>query len=606
MRNIPSIAAALVLAALLAGGGARLTAQSPPVATQAAIEAEARQFRFDLERNFFASHEAEIADRAEVRRAADALTALAAGIDRPDELLAALEADDRLQRRFRRHDLYLFLRFAVDIRREADLAAADELRTSVRAARQALRRAVTALEPEWIAAATRSQPLLSGFAYMMASFGREAPHLLPSDRQSVVAALEPLLGAGDYPRIVNSLTFESLEVDGEALNAGRDRSRIDASPSPEIRRAGARLTLAGYARQRELFAHMLVHVVQGSNALARLRGHASAIDEAAFDAQVSAAGYQALLAEVARHGPAYRRWQERVANPMGSAARWTPSAAAALIVESARDLDPAYGREFADLLDRRNGRADLGGGDQRVPIMGTASVYPTGNSAIYMQSFQGTLLDLIVLAHEGGHAVQAELMEKAGVPMAYAAGPGYFTESFGRFQELLLLDRLHRTARDPQLRREMRDALAARLLSVFPSAEEASIELAIHRGVAEGRVRTADDLDAATAEAGAPYSLEYARVPERRGVWMLSEGYFMAPMQELNDAHASLLSVRYFQLYRRDPEAFRRAYLALLSGGYSDRPNELLLRHLGLDMMARGFAAETMSGLLRDVEALYR
>ena len=87
---------------------------------------------------------------------------------------------------------------------------------------------------------------------------------------------------------------------------------------------------------------------------------------------------------------------------------------------------------------------------------------------------------------------------------------------------------------------------------------------------------------------------------------MLSEGYFLAPMQELNDAYASLLSVRYFQLWRRDPARFRAAYLALLSGGYDDEPGDLLRRHLGIDRMAPGFLAETMAGLQAEVAALYR
>jgi oligoendopeptidase F len=215
-------------------------------------------------------------------------------------------------------------------------------------------------------------------------------------------------------------------------------------------------------------------------------------------------------------------------------------------------------------------------------------------------------LDLIVLAHEGGHAVQAQLMYRNNVPMAYAAGPGYFTESFGRFQELLLLDHLHGAARTREEKGLIRDAFAARLLAVFPSAEEASVELAIHKAVGEGKARTADDLDAITAASGAPYSVEYARTPERRGLWQLSEGYFMAPMQELNDAYASLLAIRYFQLYRRDPAAFRTSFLALLSNGYEAEPGELLKRYLGFDMMAPGFAQETMAALEVQIEALYR
>jgi oligoendopeptidase F len=571
------------------------------------IAAEARRYQFDLRRNFFPSPAAERAARTEVLREAEAVNARAAALNSAADLLAGLEAEDRMLRLFRRHDLYLFLRYATDIRREGELAGADELRAPVRAARQALQRAILARDPGWLDAARRDEPGLARYRFYVETLRRNAAHALSPEQQGVAASLEPLIGAGaDYPRVVSGLRFGAVEIDGRSLDAARDRAEIQAHPSPEVRREGARQFFAGYAAQRDLLAFMLVRTIEGSNAMARLRGHASAAAEAAFNAYVTEAGYEAMLAEVASHGGYYKDWQRRGADPLATAAQWRPSRASAAVVESAGLLGAEYRREFAALLDRTNGRADLGSGEHRLPLMGTASVYPIGVSAIYMQAYQGALLDLVVLAHEGGHAVQAQLMYRNGVPMAYAAGPGYFTESFGRFQELLLLDHLHRTASTAAERAQFRDALAARLMAVFPSAEEAAVELAIHRGVADGGIRGADQLDAAALAAGAPYSLEYERTPERRGIWMLSEGYFMAPMQELDDAYSSLLAVRYFELYRRDPERFRSGYVALLSGGYDDEPRALLLRNLGFDMMAPEFAAETMTSLRGEVEALYR
>ena len=580
------------------------TAGAAPIGVQPGAGAE--PYRFDLSRNFFATPQAEVAGRPDVVRRAQTLADLAARIATPADLLAAFELDDRTQRLFRRHDLYLFLRYATDIGRTDALSAADELRAAVRASRQALRRAVIAREPDWLERAMRAEPRLTRYAFFIRTIRREAPHLLSAEQQAVVSALEPLLGAGEYPRIVNSLSFGSVEEGGRRLDARRDSSLIEASRDPAVRREGARLLFAGYGARRDLFAHLLVGAIEGANALARLRGHDSAEAEAAFDAYVDPAGYEALLAEVARHGETYKAWQRRVSDPFASPQRWSAGEAAAVIVASAASLGPDYAREFEALLDPRNGRADLAGGDNRLAMTGTASVYPTGSSAIYMYDFQGTVLDMVVLAHESGHAVQAQLMHRADVPIAYAAGPGYFTESFGRFQELLLLDHLRRSERDPARRARYRDALAARLMSVFPSAEEAAVELAIHKGVTAGRLRTADRLDAATAAAGAPYSIEYERVPERRGLWMLSEGYFMAPMQELNDAYASLLALRYFQAWRRNPVGFRTFYLALLSGGYDDEPRQLLLRHFGLDMAAPGFVPETLEAMEAEVAALYR
>lgn len=506
--------------------GAVLT--NPAWPQSASVSAEARRYQFDLRRNFFASPAAEVAARDDVLREVAAVNAAAGRLNTAADLAAALEAQDRMLRGFRRHDLYLFLRYATDIRREEQLAAADELRAPVRAARQALERAVLVHDTAWIETALREQPRLQRYRHYFATLRRNAAHALGADQQDVVSALEPLLGARDYPRIVSGLQFGAVEVDGRSLDAGRDRDEIRAHGSLEVRREGSRQLFAGYAAQRELLAFMLVRTIEASNAIARLRGHRSAAAEAAFNAYVTESGYEAVLAEIARHGNDYKNWQRRTVDPLATGAQWRPSRAASAVVASAGLLGEAYGREFAALLDPRSGRADLGGGDYRLPLMGTASVYPIGVSAIYMQSYQGALLDLVVLAHEGGHAVQAQLMYRSGVPMVYAAGPGYFTESYGRFQELLLLDRLHRTAPDPATKAQLRDALAARLMAVFPSGEEAAVELAIHKAVSERGARSGDELDAAALAAGARYSLEYERTPERRGIWMLSEGYFMA------------------------------------------------------------------------------
>jgi oligoendopeptidase F len=86
---------------------------------------------------------------------------------------------------------------------------------------------------------------------------------------------------------------------------------------------------------------------------------------------------------------------------------------------------------------------------------------------------------------------------------------------------------------------------------------------------------------------------------------MLSEGYFMAPMQEINDVYASLLAVCYFERYRRDPERFRTGYVALLSGGYDDEPGALLKQRLGIDITAPDFAARAMASLRSELDALY-
>lgn len=568
----------------------------------------AEQWHFQLEPSFFASPAAEIEARAEVRDLAAQLTGLSANLDTPAELLTALETEDRMQRSFRRHDLYLFLRFAVDTAQTEGLDAADELRRLRGAASDTLRAAIAAKPDAWIAAAITADPAVARYSHYLATVRADAARRPSPDTDAAIAAFAPLHSGRDYSRTVQQLTYPPVMVRGEALDYQAERSRIETDGDADVRAAGERAFFAGYAGRRDLFAHLLSDSIAGANAVARLHGYADAIGEAigeaTGDAHVSRDHYRGLLDAVAAHAQVFRAWDARTRDPFAGDRRWTAAEAVAAITASAASLGEPYCDAFAALLDPANGRADLAGTGDRLPLRGTASVYPIGTSAIYMQQFDGTLLDLIVAAHEGGHAVQADLMFANQVPMVEAAGPGYFTESFGRFQELLLLDHLYRSAADGADRALFRDALAARLLSVFNSAEEAAIELAIHE--ADGAPLTADRLDALTAEAGGRYSNDFAELPERRGVWMVSEGYFMAPMQELNDAYASLLAVRYYQAFRADPQAFAAAYRSLLSRGYDAPPGEMLSGGLGIDLLAGDFAETTLAALDAEIAELYR
>lgn len=474
----------------------------------AAVPASAAQpdWTIQLDR-FFVSPEHEVAARSDITTLAERLERQSSTIASAADLLDAIETQDELRRVFRRHDLYLFLRFALDTAQEAAMADADALRARVRTAERALGDAVAARGASQLEQDRAALAALARYGFWLDTLADNAAHRPTAEAQAAADLFAPVTSARDYPRLAGSLN----------VGASNEAAR-----------------LAALGRERRLLAHLLGDAIGGADAEARLRGYASAAERAAAEGRIDLADYRTLLAAIAAKGQAYKARHAAKDDPFDSPLRWNAGESARAIVAAARAFDPAYGAEFAALLDPANGRADLGvnGGSKRLPLYGAGSVYPIGTSTIYMQNYEGSLLDLVALAHEGGHAVQAQLMFEGGVPMVYAAGPGYFTESFARFQELLLLDyqRTHAPAAQSGL---FRDALLARLQAVFPSAEEAAIELAIHDLYAEKGALDPDALDALTAEVGGRYSASYAETPARKGVWMSSEGLYMAPMQEL-------------------------------------------------------------------------
>lgn len=571
---------------------------------QVASSAPPSKYQFNFA-NFFPSPTAEESGRSEVMMAMADLERKSDQMDTGAQVLDALKADDRAQRLFRRHDLYLFLRYAVDTRQEEGLSAAEEMRTRLRGARNKLKLAAVGKGEKWFEEHARTVHGLASYRYWFRQASRESQHLLPKSKQEVVDALEPLLSGQSYPTLVQGLKFEPVVVDGKKLDPVRDRAALEGSGSAAIRAAAEANRNAGYRARRDQFSDLLIRTIRGENAIAKLHLHDDALAQASFNAAVTPEQYRNLLSTVASRAGVTRRRQSLNRDPFIQPFRMSVRDAVAAIVGSTGTFGSRYSGEFRDLLDPDKGRADFSGPGPRLPLQGAASVYPIGISTIYMADFQGDLLDLIILAHESGHAVQAQLMANAGVPMVYAAGPGYFTESFGRFQELVLLDHLFRTAPDRSRRELMRDALAARLLSVFNSAEEAAIELNIHDEVMSGKAKNADDLDSITRRTFAAYSGGTPSDATSDAQWMMSGGYYLSPYQELNDAFASLLAIRYFAMYRSDRRSFVKSYLALLSSGYRDAPGQLLKKHLGIDMPAAHFAATTLDALDREVLDLY-
>ena len=583
---------------------AALLAAMPTALHAQQVDNPGNGWTFRLEPLLFESEADEVARRDEVRASVMEATDAASELVDGAALLSAIEAQNRMRLLFRRHDLYLFLKYAVDTRRENMLAPADEMRASVRDAREILAKALAMKSESWLADAFESTPDLERYRYWIASAREQAERTPPEGVERAINEFLPLLAARDYPRIVGTLEFPPVMLAGNLVDFAQNRAQIEGNQDPMVRSAGELSLFQGYASQRELFAHFLRDAIGGANAQSRLRGEDSAFQSALSDAALEEKDHRRLLSVVAENADTFKSWQRRTEDPFSSTAKWTAQDAVDSIVRSASTFDASLGEEFALLLDPAGGRADLNGSGSRLPITGTASVYPIGTSAIFMERFEGTLLDMIVLAHEGGHAVQAQLMAKNQIPMAYATGPGYFTESFGRFQELILLDHLMVETSDEERRTLLRDALAARLLSVFRSAEEAAIELAIHDLVNSGEAVDADALDRLTMDAGSRYVVDYGDLPERAGMWMLSQGYFMAPMQELNDVWASLLAIRYFLAWREDPEAFRVRYLELLSRGYDAAPDELL-KSVGIDIHDQNFVGGTMAALRQTVSELY-
>jgi oligoendopeptidase F len=288
--------------------------------------------------------------------------------------------------------------------------------------------------------------------------------------------------------------------------------------------------------------------------------------------------------------------------------RFTIDEASKVIKETLAPFGPEYAKELANLLDPANGRLDILPGTNRVPGAFAWGFPGSQISIFYSFNYEGYFDDVSTLAHEAGHAVHFQLMGNNHVLPVYTNGPNYFTESFAMFNELLLADHVTKTEPDLLRKTYFLEHFLQQAMSVFGVTRQAALEQAMYDGVASGKLKTADDFDKMTKALGSRYSMWYEKNDELKNDWIAVHHYFNSPMYYINYVYANFLSLKYFELYQRDPKAFLPKYLALVRNGFNAPPAELLKKYLNIDLHDPKLVSDTLAvldGRIKELQSLY-
>jgi oligoendopeptidase F len=587
-----------VLSALALVGLTAATAPSPP--PDPLVPAEAR-FRYEL---YFPSPQAEQDDRERTLALADRLGA--ARVDATTtatELLAVMRRYDDVLRLLYRHGAYLTLRASENVGDRAVRAAADALDERGEAAAAALRTKLARIDDPRRARLEADEPALRAYDRTLREAREAAAHEPPAETAAAGGANADTESAllAEYRRVTASASYPKISTAAGELDP-RDQAAT-ANPDRAVRRAAAQARASARSAIETPLAAVLVRVVRLQDAAARRRRYDDAPARAYARVGLTPAQVRALLDATARDAGAYREYRDVLT---GEAARrlaiadvrsydlglppagvrppvFTLADARTILPRALAPLGAEYVREYAALLDPRNGRLDVTGGTDRDET-GYSLGFPGTVSALYLSPYRGTLSNLRALIHEGGHATHRQLMNQHGVVPVNASGPNGVFEAIAIFNELLLYDDLQRTAPTPAwrayyLERFLDDAT----FQVYGSAEETALEEAIHRGVVAGTVRSAADLDALTLRVLEPYEPDASRDPERRLFWTGRSLFWRDPLYSVNYLYAGVLAAEFYRLRQRDPVGFAPRYTAFLANGFTDEPAVLLHRFLGID-----------------------
>ena len=550
-----------------------------------------------------------------------------------DNLLSALLLNDSIIVENYFHDAYLYLRYAVNTNDEQSSERESEMNAEVNRRTAFLQQELVQIPKTLIDRYIHEKPELKPYLFGIESASRFRTHTLSLVEEEKVGQLSPSIIDWQYQlyeNLVRHIDFTKIKTkEGKELNVWTQRGVIQNHMDRSVRESGFKNRFTDFAKQRDLFAFTLLKLIKGRNALSQVHHFKNFPEESYFARYLDNMGvanllktvnqyvylvkkYESIRAEHIKKMSGYAEinyWDISVGGAGSTIPRFNISRATDVISEAVQPLGNEYESEMLALLDPSNGRLDIVSGDNRL-AGGGGTGFPGIPNVFYSHGYEGYYKDVSVLIHEGGHVVHFQLMGKNNVKAIYGSGPNYFSESFSIFNELLLADYLFEHEKDrPTKVFYLEQFLDVKGLEIFRGAQDAELEQAVYDSVEKDKIQNADDLDTLSLGILSRYSIWPNRHPDQfKGTWMVSRLLYEDPLYLVNYLYGGLLSLKYYDLYKKDPKDFSQKYLALMRNGFNDTPSLLLKKYLDIDLNDPQLLRDAMKLIenkIDDLQVLY-
>lgn len=345
--------------------------------------------------------------------------------DPKEKLIAYLKAEEELNRFAYRLGLFLSLKESVNAADEQAAAGSSkvDMRLSTLSKDQAAARKWVASLPN-LQELIDSDPFLKDYEYLLQQIKKDASHLLSDDVEDVIARMDVSAGQA-WSKLQGYLTG-GVEVDynGEVTNLSAIRN-LAYSDDAKVRKEAYEAELAAYPKIADSVAFALNNIKSQVNTVAELRGYESPLAMTLSQARMSRATLDAMLASMRRYLPKFHEYLKTKAKMLGyeNGLPWYELFAPMGVdnrkftTEEAKEYLLAHFRPFApDLADMVEEAFDNEWIDF-FPRKGKAGGAFCAGSPEYKRSwiltnFDGTLGDVVTLAHELGHAYHNHNLEQ--------------------------------------------------------------------------------------------------------------------------------------------------------------------------------------------------
>lgn len=490
---------------------------------------------------------------------------------------------------FRKMDLYLFLKYATNTKNTKASILEDSIYTVMLKQRSMYRNYVNTTSSNTIEKLLKTQSM-SPFQYFIKSIIRGKSHELSQTDLNLLKPFNYLKSNQYYDYLVNSLPTYTIVTSTDTLDLFKNMGDWENHTDSSVRSQGQKKLYESYNTVKNPLGYHYIQMIKGLNAFSKTKNFENIIEENCDKIYLSQPVLESIFNEIESNASLFTNFE--IEN-FKEIEQYDIKTGTDILLQSFEQLGQSYHNKANQLLNPLNGRLDIVGRENKMRMRGVASVYPIDVSIFYSNNYEGYFIDLMLLAHEAGHAIQASLMNENKVSMLNASGPGYFTESFGKFNELLVAYYLLENSKGSSERKFYSAKYLERLLVLFGSTAEAAIEYHLVTGIISDNITTPKELDSITFLIGNKYT-DYSNSLEQKGLWMILETNFKMPLHNINDMMASLLAIHYFKQFLKNKAEFSDKFNAFLRNGYTESPNTLLLKFMEINFSDSQFCKEAI------------
>ena len=519
------------------------------------------------------------------------------------EFAAAVRELQEISELASRSGHYAMLRFSVDTA-DPQIGA---LMQRMQEKSTAIETQLLFFELEWAALEDdRADELLASDAidtarHFLRSARRYRPHLLSEPEEKILAE-KSISGSSAWSRLFSE-QVSALQV---ALPGEEEPVALDAalaqlmSPDREVRRTSAAAVSAALAPGLRTRAYIFNTLLHDKAVDDRLRHYDNWLSARNLSNEASDESVQALLSAVRNRYEIARRWYRLKARLLGidKLADYDRMAAVTqddepvdwddakqLVLASYADFTPELGDPARAFFD--DNRIDAP--PRPAKRGGAFAAYTVPSEHPYlMLNYTAKRRDVLVLAHEMGHGLHAELARPRGV--LEQSTPLTLAETASVFGETLVFGRLLEQAPTAQSRLSLlAESIEGSIATVFRQTAMNRFEDLVHTARRQEGELSVERLNELWAESQEEMLADSVQLTDGYGSWWSYVPHFIAtPGYVYAYAYGQLLALAIYKRYVDEGESFVPSYLELLRAGGSRSPEELG-QIVGIDLADPGF-----------------